>query len=81
MRSARIASPEALGRVLREARLMNDLTQEDVADYMDVNRRYVIELESGKPTLALTRLFDYMRATGVAMYTEISREAEAEANL
>ncbi|MEJ1089062.1 helix-turn-helix transcriptional regulator [Microbacterium sp. Mu-80] len=78
MRSARVTSPETLGRILREARLSNELTQDEVADYMDVNRRYVIELESGKPTLALTRLFEYMRATGVTMYTEISDDAQAK---
>jgi transcriptional regulator with XRE-family HTH domain len=78
MRSARVTSPEALGRILREARLSNDLTQDDVAEYMDVNRRYIIELESGKPTLALTRLFEYMRATGVTMYTEIAGDAQAK---
>lgn len=77
MRSARVTSPEALGRIFREARLANDLTQDDVAEYMDVNRRYIIELESGKPTLALTRLFEYMRATGIVMYTEVTEEAEA----
>lgn len=77
MRSARITSPEALGRILREARLANELTQEAVATYMEVNRRYVIELEGGKPTLALQRLFEYMRATGVVLYSEITDEAEA----
>lgn len=77
MRSARVTSPEALGRILREARLSRDLTQDDVAEYMDINRRYIIELESGKPTLALRRLFEYMRATGVVMYSEITDDAEA----
>lgn len=77
MRTARVTGPEALGRILREARLMHDLTQDEVADYMDVNRRYIIELESGKPTLAFQRLFEYMRATGVVMFAEVTDDAEA----
>jgi transcriptional regulator with XRE-family HTH domain len=78
MRSARVTSPEALGRILRESRLSHGLTQDEVAEHMDVNRRYVIELEGGKPTLALKRLFKYMRATGVVMYTEITDAAQAQ---
>lgn len=77
MRSARVTSPEALGRICREARLTHGLTQDDIAEYMDVNRRYIIELESGKPTLAMQRLFEYMRATGVVMYTELTDDADA----
>ena len=78
MRSARVTSPEALGRILREARLANELTQDQVADYMNVNRRYVLEIEAGKPTIALQRLFEFMRATGVVMYSEITDLADAK---
>lgn len=72
MRTARITSPESLGRILREARLNEDLTQDEVAEALGVNRRYVIELEAGKPTKALERLFDYMRETGVHLYGEVT---------
>lgn len=78
MRSARVTSPEALARVLREARLSNELTQDQVAEYMNANRRYILEIENGTPTIALERLFEFMRATGVVMYTEITEQADAK---
>lgn len=72
MRTARITGPAALGRILRESRLMQELTQEELAERLGVNRRYIIELEGGKPTKALERLFEYMSETGVSIYGEIT---------
>lgn len=72
MRTARITSTESLGRILRESRLNQELTQDEVAEALGVNRRYIIELEAGKPTKALERLFDYMRETGVRIYGEVA---------
>ncbi|WP_087132883.1 helix-turn-helix domain-containing protein [Microbacterium esteraromaticum] len=71
MRTARIASPEALGQILREARLRNGLTQSELSERMGVSKRYIIEVEQGKPTKAVERLFDYMRETGVDIYGQL----------
>ncbi len=71
MQTARITGPEALGAILREARTLHDLTQDQLATRLGVSRRYVIEIEQGKPTKALERLFDYMRETGVSLYGDI----------
>lgn len=71
MQTARITGPEALGAILREARVLNGLTQDQLATHLGVSRRYVIEMEQGKPTKALDRLFDYMQETGVRLYGDI----------
>lgn len=41
---------EAFGRMIRERRRALGMRQEDVALATGVGRRYLIELESGKPT-------------------------------
>ncbi|SJN45782.1 hypothetical protein FM104_14280 [Microbacterium esteraromaticum] len=38
---------------------------------MGVSKRYIIEVEQGKPTKAVERLFDYMRETGVDIYGQL----------
>lgn len=76
MRTAKITSPAALGRILRESRIAQGLTQDELAADMGVNRRYITELEGGKPTKALERLFEYMRETGIALYGETYEVSE-----
>lgn len=72
MRTARISSPEALGQILREARIQNGLTQFELSERMGVSKRYIVEVEQGKPTKAVERLFEYMRETGVSIYGELT---------
>lgn len=48
-----IRSAEAYGAALRERRRQLGLTQEDVATEAGVGRRFVIELERGKPGASL----------------------------
>ena len=71
---AKIMDPEALGRVLQQARLLSGFTQRELAQQLGVSQRYIWELESGKPSIALTRLFAAMRATGMSLSAEITTE-------
>lgn len=71
MRTSPITSPASLGRVLRESRNRAGLTQEQLSAMLGVSERYIVELEQGKPTKALDRLFDYMRETGVTLRGEL----------
>lgn len=50
---AHIRSAQAYGQALRERRRLLGLTQEDVASEAGVGRRFVIELERGKPGASL----------------------------
>ena len=69
---AKIGDPEALGLVLQQARLLSGFTQRQLAQQLGVSQRYIWELESGKPSIALTRLFEAMRATGMSLSAEIT---------
>jgi HTH-type transcriptional regulator / antitoxin HipB len=59
-----VRSPEALGQALARLRYDNNLTQEQVAVALGVTRRYVYEIESGRPNLYATRLFEALRELG-----------------
>ena len=74
MHSARIVNPAVLGDVLRAARTQSGISQRDLARELGVSHRYVVEIEQGKPTKAVERLFDYMRETGVVLYAETADE-------
>jgi transcriptional regulator with XRE-family HTH domain len=66
-----VSSPQALGRLLQQARLARGLSQQQVAAQLGISQGYVSELESGKTSLALTRVFDIMRLTGMTLSAEI----------
>lgn len=66
-----VSSPQALGRLLQQARLSRGLSQQQVAAQLGISQGYVSELESGKTSLALTRVFDIMRLTGMTLQAEI----------
>ena len=66
-----VTNPQALGRLLQQARLSRGLSQQQVASELGISQGYVSELESGKSSLALTRIFDIMRMTGMTLHAEI----------
>ena len=66
-----VSSPQALGRLLQQARLARGLSQQQVAAELGISQAYVSELESGKTSLALTRVFDVMRLTGMTLSAEV----------
>lgn len=73
---ARIDSPEALGRVIEQARLLHGLTQRDLARAVGTDQKYVWTLEAGKSTVAIERLFDVAAALGITLTAEVAEPAE-----
>lgn len=70
--SGRVTSPESLGRILQQARLLAGLSQRELADRIGASQRYVWEIESGKPSIFVERLFSYMTETGVSLTATVS---------
>ncbi|MCY7402344.1 MAG: helix-turn-helix domain-containing protein [Nocardioides sp.] len=62
-----VRSPHALGEAVARLRVERDLTQDELADALGVTRRYIYEIESGRPNLFATRLFEALRELGVHM--------------
>lgn len=63
-----IKSPEALGQMVRQAREAMGLTQTAFADAAGVGRRFVSELENGKPTLELGKVMAVCAAAGMDLF-------------
>ena len=61
---AAVRSQVALGRELARLRFDRGLTQDELAEALGISRRYVYELESGRPNLFATRLFELLREVG-----------------
>lgn len=67
---APVRTPEDLGRFLARVRQDRGLTQEELAEELGVSRRYVSEIENGKPGLYTERLFQMLRLLGVRLRAE-----------
>lgn len=66
----RVSTPAALGALLRQSRHRAGLSQEQVAHELGITQAYVSEMETGKDSLALRRLFSYMSLTGMSLRGE-----------
>jgi HTH-type transcriptional regulator/antitoxin HipB len=69
-RWARALSAQDLGRFLTDLRTERGLTQAQLAEDLGISRRYVYEIESGKPSLYSDRLFATLRLLGARLTVE-----------
>lgn len=65
-----VRTPEDLGRFLSRRRVEAGWTQRELAADLGFPYRYLHEIESGKHTLAYTRLFTLLRALSVDLRLE-----------
>ncbi|PRY10255.1 helix-turn-helix domain-containing protein [Kineococcus rhizosphaerae] len=70
-RRGEVRSPEALGRLLAQGRMLSGKSQRELAAEIGVGQKWIWELEQGKPGLFTERLFQVLRATGVTLSLEI----------
>jgi len=61
-----------LGDFLRRRRLQRGLTQAQLAEELGITRRYLVEIEQGKPSLYTDRLFALLRELDVVLRVEAS---------
>lgn len=62
-----ILKPEDLGRLVCEARKAQQLTQEDLAGMTSTGRRFIVDLEKGKPTGQIGKILLVLGALGIAL--------------
>ena len=63
-----IASPADLGRLVRAVRERRDFSQQEFADLAGVGRRFLSELENGKPTLELGKVLKVTNTAGIVLF-------------
>jgi len=59
---------QSIGRLAKTKRDMLGLTQKDVAGLCNVGIRFLSDLENGKPTLEIAKVFHVMRALGLEIH-------------
>ena len=62
-----IKNAEDLGRVVREARKAQKLSQNDLAGMADTGRRFIVDLEKGKETAQLGKVLRVLATLGVSV--------------
>lgn len=65
-----VRSPERLGEVIARIRREAGLTQAELADELGLDRRYLYEIESGRPNLYARRLFEVLDLLGATVVIE-----------
>lgn len=60
-----IRSSKELGTFVRDQRKRQALTQLDIAGMGNTGNRFIVELESGKPTLQLQKVLDVLDLLGL----------------
>ena len=63
----KLSSAAQLGRLVREVRKEQGLTQLDVAGLAGLSNRFIIDLERGKETLQIQKVFDVLILLGVEL--------------
>ena len=74
--TGKITSAESLGRILQQARLLAGLSQRELAQRLGTTQKYIWELEAGKPSIVMDRLFAAMRETGMELTATITPRSE-----
>jgi HTH-type transcriptional regulator/antitoxin HipB len=72
----KVANAESLGRILQQARMLAGLSQRELARRLGTTQKYVWELEAGKPSIVMDRLFAAMRETGMELTATIKPRGE-----
>ncbi|WP_299981052.1 helix-turn-helix domain-containing protein [Desulfobacula sp.] len=66
--STKINNPEELGKYLLKERKHLKLTQKEISEFADVGRKFIIEIEKGKTTAQLGKVFELMNSLGLELH-------------
>jgi HTH-type transcriptional regulator/antitoxin HipB len=62
-----ITDAKSLGALIKQVRKSQDLTQEQLAAACGLGRRFVVELERGKPTSHIGKIMQVLSALGLTL--------------
>ena len=66
--STKINNPKELGRYFLKERKNLKLTQKEISEFADVGRKFIIELEKGKATAQLGKVFELLNSLGLELH-------------
>jgi len=62
-----IRNTEDLGRIVRNVRKLQKLSQDDLAGMAGTGRRFIVDLEKGKQTVQFGKVLRVLRTLGVSV--------------
>ena len=62
-----IKNPEDLGKIVREARKAQKMSQDDLAGMAGTGRRFIVDLEKGKETVQFAKALRVLATLGVGI--------------
>lgn len=65
-----LKDPQSLGALIRETRKQSRVTQKDLALVAGAGLRFIGELENGKPTCHIGKVFEVLRSLGLEIKVE-----------
>jgi transcriptional regulator with XRE-family HTH domain len=68
MPTTEIKNLKALGAIVRHVRTSTRVSQADLADELNISRRYLWEIERGSQNLFITRLFRTLRKLNIRVH-------------
>lgn len=66
--SPAVRSPQDLGTVIAARRKARGYSQQEFADLAGVGRRFISEVESGKPTAEIGKILQVLTALGIDVH-------------
>jgi y4mF family transcriptional regulator len=63
----KIKSTQDLGKLVREYRVAQKMTQADILGLANTGNRFIVELENGKPTVQFQKVLDVLDALGLEL--------------
>ena len=76
--TGRVRNPESLGRMLQQARLLSGMSQRELAKRLGTTQRYIWELEAGKPSILVSRLFAAMAECNMTLTATIASPEDSD---
>lgn len=66
--STKINNSKELGQYLLKERKNLKLTQKEISEFTDVGRKFVLELEKGKATAQIGKIFEVLNGLGLEFH-------------
>ena len=76
--TGKVRGPDSLGRILQQARLLSGLSQRELAARLGTTQKYIWQLETGKQSIMMDRLFAAMREVNMELSATITSHVNAE---
>jgi HTH-type transcriptional regulator/antitoxin HipB len=67
---------QALGQIVKKVRKEQGLTQTELSLASGAGLRFIVELEAGKPTLQINKVFTVLKTLGITFLIEEPNEEE-----